>query len=99
MSYGQNDNFVGNRPVHGIQSTGHDVLPVSPVTSIAPIHPGQIVKVLETHRPIWVPEMQKLESQYLETYRTIKSSVLTFYYKMQYIVNYFMSLFTFAGKF
>lgn len=102
MSYVPSDTFNRNRPVHVIPSTAHDVSPISPATSIsqlAPIHsgPSHIVKIT-SNRPIWAPEMQKLESQYLETYRTVKSSVLSFYYKMQYVVNYFMSLFTFAGE-
>lgn len=103
MSYAPDggETFIRNRPVHTVPTSLNEVHPLSPVTSISqnsPIHssPGRIVKV--THRPIWAPEMQQLESQYFETYRAIKSSVLSFYYKMQYYINYFMSLFTFAGE-
>lgn len=102
MSYVPSDTFMGNMPMHTIPSSAaHEMLPLSPTASISqipPIHSGPSHIVRVTHRPVWAPEMQKLESQYLETYRNIKSSVLSFYYKMQYIVNYFMSLFTFAGE-
>lgn len=100
MSYAPSDTFTdGKRPIHVIPSSAHELSPISPATSIAPIHPGPGHIVRVTHSgPIWAPEMQKLETQYLETYRSIKSSVLSFYYKMQYVVNYFMSLFTLAGE-
>lgn len=105
LPYAPGDSFLGNRHAHAVPvAAAHEaVLPMSqPVTTISQIipnhsgHPGHIMKVI--HPPVWSPEVEKLENQYLETYRTIKSSVLSFYYKMQYIVNYFMSLFTFAGE-
>lgn len=103
MQYASNDPLLRDEPVHAIPVSvpvpvsTHDMHPIAPI-SHQPFHtgPSHIVKV--THRPIWAPEMAKLESQYLETYRSIKSSVLSFYYKMHYFVNYFMSLFTFAGE-
>lgn len=104
--YLPNDPLLGNEPIHAVPVsvpvpvTTHEMLPIIPATSIShkPLHtgPGHILKI--THRPIWAPEVAKLESQYLETYRSIKSSVLNFYNKMHYFVNYFMSLFTFAGE-
>lgn len=100
-SYDPSDTFIRNRPVHAIPSSLYDQQPISPGTSISEVSsihsvPGRIVKV--THHPIWAPDVQRLESQYFETYRAIKSSVLSFYYKMQYILNYVMGLFAFAGE-
>lgn len=109
MPYVPSDPLIGDGPIPvpvSVPASTHEMLPIDPATSIShiqpishqPIHsgPSHIVKV--THRPIWAPEMQKLESQYMDAYRSIKSSVLSFYYKMHYLVNYFMSLFTFAGE-
>lgn len=105
MPYAPNDPLLDDGPIHvpvsvPVPVTSHDLLPIAPATSLSlkPIHsgPSHIVKV--THKPIWAPEVAKLESQYLEAYRSIKSSVLSFYYKMHYFVNYFMNLFSFAGE-
>lgn len=78
------------QPVHPILAPVHDDHPISH------IGPNHLVKVI--HPPIWEPEIHHLEHQYLETYRTIKSSVLSFYYKMQYVVYYLMNLFNLAGE-
>lgn len=60
------------------------------------IIPNQhIVKV--TREPIWAPELVKLENQYISTFRSIRSSVMSFYYRMQNFVSYVMSFFA-VGK-
>lgn len=55
-----------------------------------------------TREPVWAhhlaPEVYKLENQYISTFRSIKSSVMGLYYKMQNFLGYVMSLFT-IGKF
>lgn len=50
-----------------------------------------------TREPFWAPDVIKLENQYLATFRSIKSSMMSFYYRMQNFVNYFMSFFS-LGK-
>lgn len=60
---------------------------------IIPSH--HIVKV--TREPIWAPEVVKLENQYITTFRSIRSSVMSFYYRMQNFVSYVMSFFS-VGK-
>lgn len=50
-----------------------------------------IVKV--TTEPIWPPELVKLENQYIVTFRSIRSSVMSFYHRMQIFFNYVMGLF------
>lgn len=54
-----------------------------------------IVKV--TKEPIWAPEMINLEKQYISTFRSIRSTVMSFYYRMQNFVSYVMSFFA-TGK-
>lgn len=103
MAYIPSDAYIANRQVQIIPSIAHEMVPIPSVPTISqvePVHsgPGHHVMKVTHSRPVWAPEVQKLENQYLETYRTIKSSVLNFYNKMQYILNYFMSLFTFAGE-
>lgn len=91
MSYVSSDTFIGNQPVHTIPASALDE--PYPISHIAPNH---LIKVI--HQPSWAPEIQRLENHYLDTYHTIKTSVLSFYYKMEYIANYLMGIFNFAGE-
>lgn len=61
---------------------------------VAPYNPT-LVKV--TREPIWAPDVLKLENQYIATFRSIKTSVMSIYTKMQDFFSYFMSFFS-LGK-
>lgn len=50
-----------------------------------------------TREPIWAPEVLKLENQYIATFRSIKTSVMSIYTKMQDFLSYVMSFFS-LGK-
>ncbi|XP_031624086.1 uncharacterized protein LOC116341268 [Contarinia nasturtii] len=70
-------------------------IPSDTYISAAPPIPSSknhLVKV--TREPFWAPEVYKLENQYIATFRSIKSSVMGFYYRMQHFVSYIMNLFT-----
>lgn len=56
---------------------------------------NHLVKIIR--EPFWAPEVYKLENQYISTFRSIKTSVMGLYYKMQNFVSYVMSLFS-LGK-
>lgn len=47
-----------------------------------------------TREPIWAKDVLNLENQYISTFRSIKTSVMSFYSKMQDFLNYFMSFFS-----
>lgn len=57
-----------------------------------PPTPTHIVRVKQ-EEAIWNQDMMKLENQYLDTFRSIKTSVMGFFYKMQGFVNYVVGLF------
>lgn len=81
---------------HSIGPPGLPILPLQPVLPV-PTHqsvPNHILKI--TREPFWAPEVYKLEDQYIATFRNIKSSVMSIYYKMQDFVNYVMGLFSFG---
>lgn len=73
-------------------------IPSNTYIAAPPIAPGQNHLVKVTHEPFWAPEVYKLENQYIDTFRSIKSSVMGLYYRMQNFVSYIMGLFT-IGKF
>lgn len=57
---------------------------------------NKIVKVIR--EPFWAPDFYKLEHKYMSTLRGLTSSVVTFYYKMQDLVVYFLNLFKMPGE-
>lgn len=84
--------YIANVPsIPSIQSDPYIAPP-----PIGPIGQNHLVKV--TREPFWAPEVYQLENQYIDTFRSIKSSVMGMYYRMQNFVSYIMSLFT-LGKF
>lgn len=97
--------YDNHQPIHSLD-LNHPYLPqLEPTPQISnddyavqpqiiPSH--HIVKV--TREPIWAPEVVKLENQYISTFRSIRSSVMSFYYRMQNFVSYVMSFFS-VGKF
>lgn len=74
-------------------------IPTDTYIAPPPIASGQnhLVKVIR--EPFWAPEVYKLENQYIDTFRSIKSSVMGMYYRMQNFVNYIMSYIFTIGKF
>lgn len=90
--------YDNHQPIHQLDlnyshlpQISNDDYAVQP--QIIPSH--HIVQV--TREPIWAPEVIKLENQYISTFRSIRSSVMNFYYKMQNFVSYVMSFFS-VGK-
>ncbi|XP_055299241.1 uncharacterized protein LOC129566895 [Sitodiplosis mosellana] len=80
--------YIANVPsIPSIQSDAYIAPP-----PIAPAGQNHLVKV--TREPFWAPEVYKLENQYIETFRSIKTSVMGMYYRMQNFISYIMSLFT-----
>lgn len=73
-------------------------IPSETYIAAPPIPSSQNHLVKVTREPFWAPEVYKLENQYIATFRSIKSSVMGFYYRMQNFVSYIMNLFT-LGKF
>lgn len=71
--------------------------PPKPFKYIVPLaKPSHYVKMKE-EQPFWEQDLVTLESQYMDTFRNIKSSVMGFFYKMQDFVSYVFKLF--AGKY
>lgn len=64
---------------------------------IQPIKPIQNTLLKVTREPFWAPDVYKLENQYMSTFRSIKSSVMGLYYKMQNFFSYVINLFS-TGK-
>lgn len=86
--------YIPNVPsIPSIPSIAHDPFIAPP--PIGPIGQNHLVKV--TREPFWAPEVYKLENQYIDTFRSIKTSVMGLYYRMQNFVSYIVSLFT-LGK-
>lgn len=96
--------YDNHQPIHQLD-LNHSYLPqLEPMPQISNddyavqpqiISSHHIVKV--TREPVWAPEVVKLENQYISTFRSIRSSVMSFYYRMQNFVSYVMSFFS-VGK-
>lgn len=56
----------------------------------------QLVKVIR--EPFWAPDLYKLEDKYMSTLRSLKSSMMNFYYRMHEMIIYFLNLFRMPGK-
>lgn len=70
-------------------------IPRDPYVAAAPS--PTLLKV--TREPIWAPEVLNLEKQYIATFRSIKTSVMSIYTKMQDFFSYVMSFFSLGTVF
>lgn len=82
--------YVSN--IANVPNIPNDAYVANPPVSSTENH---LVKIIR--EPFWAPEVYKLENQYISTFRSIKTSVMGLYYKMQNFVSYVMSLFS-LGK-
>lgn len=56
-----------------------------------------IVRVTQS-APVWENDLMRMENQYLDTFRSIKTSVMGFIYRMQDFMSYVVGFFADAGK-
>lgn len=75
-----------------------EAAPYVPSDAFSAPLPIQNTLVKVTREPFWAPEVYKLENQYISTFRSIKTSVMGLYYRMQNFVSYVFSLFNTYGK-
>lgn len=69
--------------------------PPKPFKYIVPLaKPPHYVKIMNDDQPFWEQDLVKLENQYMDTFRNIKSSVMGFFYKMQDFVSFVFKMFT-----
>lgn len=89
-----------HKPVHELDLNESyfplEPLPYIPGHNFIPPPPPPPKHYLKVKEPFWMPEVVQLENQYIDTFRSIKSSVMNFYYRMQNFVNYFVNMFSFG---
>lgn len=66
-----------------------------PRPSPTPMH---IVRVTQAEPVVWQNDLMKMDNQYFDTFRSIKTSVLGFITKMQHFDNYVVEFFAEEGE-
>lgn len=98
-------------PKYDIKSSGYYQKPIInhsflPPTPHAPIKHLVVPRPTATHivrvtesAPVWRNDLMRMENQYLDTFRSIQTSVMGFIYRVQDFVSYVVGFFAEGGKF
>lgn len=97
LDYVPNSDYVA--PIPPLQQQHLSSTPIQTIPNYNPnptLNNHQLVKV--TREPFWATDVIKLEDQYISTFRSIKTSVMSVFYRMQDFISYLMGFFS-LGKF